>query len=294
MAESEIGVGVLLNPGLHSGLDALLEAVDFAPAIPDRLWRAIDGDNAYQRVKGAWDMASRAGARVPVPLHAIGLSVGSAHGLDERYLCELLGLAAELDSPWWSDHLSTVRVGVHEAESPGVVLPVVYDEPTLDALTERVAGVVRRSPKPFLLENPASFIEYPEQDFDEPEFFNRLCDAAGCRMLLDLHNLVCNARNLGADPGEYLSRLDLDNVLEVHVAGGAEMYGFWSDAHFGFADAAALGLLPRVVRGARHLRCVTFEFHEASLEAMSLQGVIAQAEGLRRIVEDSVNPKAWA
>lgn len=289
MAGVEVGVGVLLNPSLDSGLETLIGAVDFAPFVPDRLWRTIDGADAYRRLTAAWEMVRRAKARVPVPLHAIGLSIGSAEPIDDRYLAEVLGLVAELESPWWSDHLSTVRVGDHEAETPGVVLPIVYDRITLDELIERVASIVERSPRPFLLENPASFFVYPEQDFDEPEFLNRLCDGAGCGILLDLHNLVCNVRNLGTDPKDYLSRLDLDRVIEVHVAGGLEMYGFWSDAHFGYPDSAALDLLPAVVRGARHLRCVTFEFHEASFETMGLPGVVAQAQALRRIVEDSLS-----
>lgn len=291
MAGAEIGVGVLLNPSLDSGLDSLSGAVDFAPVIPDRLWRAIDGPDAYCRLAGAWDMTRRAKARARLPLHAIGLSVGSADPLDDRYLTEILDLVQELDSPWWSDHLATVRVGNHEVDSPGVALPVVYDKDTLDSLIARVGRIVDRSAKPFLLENPAAFVEYPEQDFDEPEFLNRLCEAAGCGVLLDLHNLICNVRNLGTDPLRYLSRLDLNRVLEVHVAGGLDMYGFWSDAHFGPADAATLELLPIVVRGATHLRCVTFEFHEASFQTMMLPGVLAQVERLRGIVRDAITQR---
>jgi uncharacterized protein (UPF0276 family) len=55
----------------------------------------------------------------------------------------------------------------------------------------------------------------------------------GLRLLLDLHNLYVNARNLRFDAGAYIDGLDLDSVRELHIAGGNELYGVYLDFHAG-------------------------------------------------------------
>jgi hypothetical protein len=52
-----------------------------------------------------------------------------------------------------------------------------------------------------------------------------------CGLLLDLYHLHCNAVNFGFDAVEALSRLRLDRVVEIHVAGGTTHDGFLMDVH---------------------------------------------------------------
>jgi uncharacterized protein (UPF0276 family) len=276
------GVGILLNPGLADSLDRALQRVAFAPIIPDRLWNSIDPQSGYRRIPSAWAMVRCAAERAEIPLHGIGLSVGSAGRLDRTYLDAMLGLAEELRSPWISDHLSFVHLQDHGDLSPAAALPVPYDAESLAFLTDKVGEIVRASPVPFLLENPAYYIRYPEQDFSEPAFLNEICRRTGAGLLFDLHNLVCNVRNLGFDPWTYLEEIDWSRVLEIHVAGGSEMHGFWTDSHTGGCDPAVVDLLPIALARAVNLRSVTFEFHEASFPLLGEAGVLDE---LDRIAE---------
>jgi uncharacterized protein (UPF0276 family) len=98
----------------------------------------------------------------------------------------------------------------------------------LDLIVERVRHVRRVIPRPFLLEQ--RHVDQPEQDMAEPVFLNRLSYESGCGIALDLHNVV-SARNRFARgvPAD----LDLSRVVELHIAGGDGLLGFYRRARAG-------------------------------------------------------------
>ena len=87
--------------------------------------------------------------------------------------------------------------------------------------------------KPFLLENNVCYLDFGEQELEEPAFLNELCTRSGCGLLLDLHNVYVNWRNGRADIERFLASLDLSRVVEVHLAGGLTYDGVYLDAHSG-------------------------------------------------------------
>ena len=89
-----------------------------------------------------------------------------------------------------------------------------------------------------------------------------LAARTGCGLLLDIHNLYVNARNHGFDPVGFLGELDLSRVAEVHIAGGNELVGMYTDSHAGACPEPVWELLDHVVDHAPQLRGVTFEFHD--------------------------------
>ena len=128
-----------------------------------------------------------------------------------------------LGFPWHSEHLSNnVAEHVEGGEiNVGVTMPLAFDRETLDLLAERVAEVRRKVPTPFLLENNVYYFETPQEELTEPDLLNRLCAGWDAGVLLDLHNLHVNVRNGVMDAASYLDELDLTNVREIHIAGGA-------------------------------------------------------------------------
>jgi hypothetical protein len=132
-----------------------------------------------------------------------------------------------------------------------------------------------------LLENSAIYVDVPDTEMSEAAFLNRLCDEAGCGVLLDLHNLVVNEVNLGWDLAAYLDELDLSNVVEIHVAGG-EMLGAWyTDAHSGSCPERVWELLDAVVPVTPELRLVTFEMHESRYDVLGGDGLADQLSRIR-------------
>ncbi len=53
----------------------------------------------------------------------------------------------------------------------------------------------------------------------EPEVISRLLEETGCGLLLDISHARISAHHLGMDPYEYMSRLPIERVREVHFTG---------------------------------------------------------------------------
>ena len=105
----------------------------------------------------------------------------------------------------------------------------------------------------------SGYFRYPGQEFTEERFLNELCDRSGCAVLLDLHNLYTNAVNHKFNATTYLENLNLDHVVEIHIAGGVSMMGFHTDSHTGPVVDPVWQLLEQTVPRAsnlmgRHLR----------------------------------------
>ena len=64
------------------------------------------------------------------------------------------------------------------------------------------------------LENIAAPFSVPGNELTEAEFLSALVDRTGCGVLLDLTNLLYNARNEGRDPCELVSEYPLEAVAQ--------------------------------------------------------------------------------
>lgn len=279
-------VGVLFNPALIDFVDSHAEALDYLAVIPDRCW-ADPGPGSGQRFQtlaAPLAVIERAARRRPVVLHSIGMSLCSAQVFDLPYVDNLAAWCRRLECAWASEHLSFTRVGGGHEINASLALPVAYDEELLDLLLPRLHEVRLRLQRPFLLENNVYYVDFPEQEMGEAEFLNHLLRESGCGLLLDLHNVHTNACNHGFDAAAFVRALDLERVVEIHVAGGDEMMGFHTDSHTGPVDAEVWRLLAEVAPRAPNLRGVTFEFHESSWPLLHDEGVVAQLERARAII----------
>jgi uncharacterized protein (UPF0276 family) len=280
-----LGVGVLYNPSLAGFLRSDLELLDYVAVIPDRFWtdRGPGHPARFEEI-GAWmEVLEHVAVRRPVVSHSVGMSIGSAEWFDTEHLEQLARWDRRFGFPWHSDHLSFARVAGEDAHSvaAGMACPVPYDREVLEMVAERVERVMRTVPAPFLLENNVYYVDLPEQEMTEPEFLNRLAERTGCGLLLDVHNVYVNSVNHGFDPAAFVDALELDRVVEVHVAGGSEMLGMYTDSHAGPCPEPVWELLDRVVAGAPNLCGITFEFEETYFPRLGLEGVREQVRRAR-------------
>jgi uncharacterized protein (UPF0276 family) len=281
------GVGLLFNPALADFVRADLEQLNHLAVIPDRAW--IDHGPGHRRrfeeLPVPLAPVEQAAHRLPIALHAIGLSILSADFFDTEYLDQLARWCERLNCAWVSEHLSFTRVGSGHGTHAALALAMPYDAEALDLLIPRVRSARRTLGVPFLLENLVAYVDYGDEEMSEAEFFNALMAETGCGMLLDLHNLYANARNRRCDAHEYLRQLDLSGVIEIHIAGGDEMMGLHTDSHAGPVHAEVWPLLEWVLPRSPNLRAVTFEFHEGSWPLLHRQGVLTQLNIACRAIE---------
>ncbi len=283
-----LGIGLAYQVQLREFIARRPEQFDFLEVVPDILWTDL-GRFSRPRYRDLEDGVAfiRDVARVkPVIAHSIGLSIGSAHRFERAHVEQLARWYEWLRFPWHSDHLAFhLTAGTPRELNLNLTMPVTLDRATLELVAARVRVVQRRIPVPFLIENNTAYFRYPGEAFEEPEFFNALTAATGCGMLLDLHNLHSNARNLGIDPQDFLDRLDLGRVVEIHVAGGLSFEGFYLDAHSGASPEPVWDLLDRVLPRCPNLGGVVFELFGSWFDTLGTTGLEQQLARMR---------EAWA
>ena len=109
----------------------------------------------------------------------------------------------------------------------GAPMPLVASESVVQstiASMRALAGVAR---VPVGLENLALAFSQLNA-LAQSIMITRVLDEIDGVLLLDLHNIWCQATNFGFDVRELLARYPLERVRELHVAGGT-----WSDSAFG-------------------------------------------------------------
>lgn len=155
-------------------------------------------------------------ARWPVVMHGVSINLGGPDPLDVDFLGKLKVLADELAVPWMSDHLSFSASGnAHHHD----LIPLPFTEEAALHVATRIRRVRDVLERPFLIENPSTYALMPGGEMDEAEFTNAVLEEADAGFLLDINNVFVNAHNHGFDPYEFLDKVNLDRVVQVHMAG---------------------------------------------------------------------------
>lgn len=192
-----------------------------------------DGGAALQVLQGAR-------AHYGLSLHGVGLSLGSAAGLDAWHLERLARLVERVEPLRVSDHASFARVSgpAGAIRHANDLLPIAFSEASLDVMVANVQQVQERLRRPLLVENLSAYLAWEEDALAEPEFFNALVQRSGCGLLLDVNNLVVNALNRGADEAgavraacAWIDALRPGCVGEIHLAGYARLADLVIDDH---------------------------------------------------------------
>ena len=156
----------------------------------------------------------------PLSLHGVGLSLGSADGLDPAHLRQLAELADAIEPGLISEHLSWSVAGSHYLAD---LLPLPMTEEALDTVCRHVQQTQETLRRPILLENPSSYILFPHSTIPEWEFLAAVAGRTGCGILCDLNNIFVSASNHGWDPMRYVDSLPGGSIGEFHLAGHAEV-----------------------------------------------------------------------
>ena len=154
--------------------------------------------------------------RYPISVHTVGLSVGSATGVDRPHLARVRALVDLLDPVLVSGHLAW---STHGAEYLNDLLPLPYNDETLRLVARQLDEVQQALGRPFLLENPSSYLGFTGSTMTEVQFLSALVDATDCRLLCDVSNVYLSAHNLGFDAADYLDGLPSTAIGELHLGG---------------------------------------------------------------------------
>lgn len=157
--------------------------------------------------------------RLPLSLHGVGLSIGGEAPLDEAHLDALAALLQRFEPRWFSEHLAWSS---HGGSWLNDLLPLPYDDATLQRVCEHIDRVQTRLRRRMLLENPSSYVAYECSTWDEGAFIAEVVRRTGCGVLLDVNNAYVSGVNHGRDPWALIEALPVEAVAEIHLAGFAE------------------------------------------------------------------------
>lgn len=208
----------------------------------------VHSENFFGAGGAALGVLMQAREHHAVSLHGVGLSLGSAVGLDPWHLDQLADLVARVDPVRVSDHASFSRGGlrgqtVHAAD----LLPIPWTTESLNLMSSHVQQVQDRLRRPLAVENLSAYLSWADNDFSEVQFLGELARRTGCGLLVDVNNLHVNARNAWrrhhgtavAEPTEalldisraWIDAVPADCVVEIHLAGHADTGEWLIDDH---------------------------------------------------------------
>ncbi|WP_024874351.1 DUF692 domain-containing protein [Saccharomonospora piscinae] len=263
-----LGFGLGYRAELHDAIMAHRASIDWLEVITDHYL----GDPALL------DQLDALREVFPLVTHGLEMSVGSDGPLDLDYLAAVGRVADAVDAPWVSDHLCFTRDGGVELDN---LTPVVRTLDKARSVAARAQEVQDRLGRPFLLENITYYIDMPGE-LTEAELITEVLDHCDCGLLLDLNNVVVNARNHGFDAIAFVDALPLDRVVQVHLAGnapGAHRGEVALDGHDAPVGREVFALLD-------HLR------HRQPLKGVMIERDDAFPEDFQEIVDDLTTARA--
>ena len=198
--------------GIGLRLPQLADVVATRPSVG---WLEIHPEN-FLANPHATELLLDAARDYPISIHTVGVSVGSAHGLDVAHLARFARFVERLNPFLVSGHLAWSTA---HGQYLNDLLPLPYTVETLRLVADQLARVEDRLGRRYLLENPSTYVGFAHSTMTEVEFLNELVSRTGCRLLCDVSNIFVSGHNMGHDPYEYINRLPSNAVAEFHLGG---------------------------------------------------------------------------
>ena len=164
----------------------------------------------------------------PITFHCVGMSLGGTDPVDVEYLRGIKTLIERYQPSLVSDHLCFSQHGQHNYHD---LLPLPYNEETLHHFSKRITQIQDILETRILVENVSSYLTYRASTLSEAEFIAELLSRTDCDLLLDINNIYVNAVNHGFSASEYLSKIPMQRVREIHLAGYEDRDSYLLDAH---------------------------------------------------------------
>jgi hypothetical protein len=203
--------------GIGLGLRGAFLADVIAGEADDRLaFLEIAPENYMHRGGGVVRRFDELTERFDIVTHGLMMSLGSTDPLDPEYFRELKEFLDRYDPPWHSDHVCFSGLDgamLHD------LLPVPFTGASARHLAARVREARDRLERPMAIENISWYLELGKKTLDEPEFITEILERADCGLLLDVNNVFVNAANHGFDAYDWLGRIPLERVVQLHIAG---------------------------------------------------------------------------
>lgn len=165
---------------------------------------------------------------VPVSLHGVSMSLGSADPVSPQYLNALSELINVIQPISVSDHLCWT--GLNDMNTHDL-LPLPYTEEAIINVVKKISLVQDKLKREIAVENLSSYVEFNSSEMTEWEFLNEVSSRSGCKIILDVNNVYVSSVNHKFDPMTYLKAISKNKVEHLHLAGHTIKDGYLIDTH---------------------------------------------------------------
>lgn len=278
-----LSAGISLKPPYYE------EALATASA---GLWFEIHPENYF--VDGgprlAWLDAIR--KKHPLSLHGVSLSLAADRPPLAAHLSRLASLVRRIEPALVSEHLAWSGWG--DIYHPDL-LPFPRTNASLARIADNIDATQEALGVAIAIENPAHYLHLPGHDWEEIDFMEALVRRTGCRLLVDVNNILVGANNLGTSAEQYIDRLQAASIAEIHLA------GFSADPHLGerlLIDSHDQSVAPQVWNLYQRLisrigPCPTLIERDGNLPAFSeLVAERDRAEGMLQMASREIRQEA--
>ena len=256
----ELGVGLICFPGLQTVVQSLSGYIDVVEIEPQTSWfkSSPESDTFRFDPQFAEDLIAMPQPKI---FHGVGFPVGGTILPPGSHFDTLDAHIRAVNPAYTSEHLSFNRYcnidgGISQAN---FLLPPLQNDLGVDTAVRSILHYRNRTGKPFAFETGTNYLQPRKGEMDDGEFVARIAEESDSFILLDLHNILANERNGRQPLKDFLSRIPLEKVIEIHLAGGMYYKDYYLDAHSGPSSSELLQLTEEIVRTLPALKSIVFE-----------------------------------
>jgi uncharacterized protein len=290
-----LGVGITYSPELDEIVQS--DCVDYLEIEPQTLW--YKKEDRYEMPEEV--VQHLVGIDKKKLIHSVGLPVGGIFRGEDHQI-ELLNNNIEIfQSPWASEHLGFNRTADFFT---GFFLPPLQTEKGIAQAVQGITYLQNQLSVPFAVETGVNYLRPRKGEIADGTFISEVIEQADCGLLLDLHNLYANELNGRQSIDDFLKQIPLHRVLEVHLAGGFEMDGFWLDAHSGNMPDRLIQIASEVIAQLPNLKAITYEILPSYLPVVGISKIKEELHKVRelwslrntshRIRDEKIKPRIGA
>lgn len=165
---------------------------------------------------GYWKkQLDKAAEKFPISCHGLSLSIGSPDDLDLDFLYKIKKFIKQYNVQIYSEHLSYAKCdNAHLYD----LLPIPFRKDAVEHIIARIKQVQDILEMPLAIEN-VSYYTPVAAEMDEATFISEIVNGSGCNMLLDVNNVYVNSFNHNYNAKEFITKLPLNKVSYIHMAG---------------------------------------------------------------------------
>ena len=279
----ELGVGIIYFSGFKNILESNSELIQMIEIEPQTFWyrnsleldsfvfneREIDYLNSIDK---------------PKIFHGVGYPIGGSLAPDEEHIPYLQKMMDTLNPTWFSEHLSFNNIKIeNELYNTNFLLPPLQTEEGIELICKTIKKYAANFNLPFAFETGANYLSPYGFELEDGAFVNEIAERSDSYILLDIHNLLANQKNGRQTIKDFINQIDLERVLQIHLAGGFYFNGYYLDAHSNVSSKEVLDVFEDIVKMLPNLKAITFEMLPEYLTFVSENSIRKQLEKMNAV-----------